>query len=244
MLSAGESSRLHQRLVRREHLAIAAGGVDGGAGAAGAVHRLRRVPARSRRRPRADGAVRGDRPRARQADHARRARQGEEPARGRVRVRAADGRRHRAGAGPRAVRRGRLEALRRGRDPLPGGDGRRRAAGGEEVPGRQQPHPRHAGPARAAGPARRRETRSDGREADASACCSLGAPRAARRAPRARAKPPASPGSVEVAVRERRARGQDQAEHGVLGRAQRSRSARPRRPSPPSWRCRPSSASR
>ena len=67
-LSTGESSRLHQRLVRREHLAIAAGGVDRDAGAAGAVHRLRRLPARSGRRPRAGGAVRGDRARARQAD--------------------------------------------------------------------------------------------------------------------------------------------------------------------------------
>ena len=150
VLSTGESSRLHQRLVRREHLAIAAGGVTETLEQPGLVHRVRRVPARPGRGPRAGGAVRGDRARARQADRRRRARQGEEPARRRVRVRAADRRRHRAGAGAGAIRRGRLEALRRGRHPLPGRDRRRRAAGGAQVPGRQQPHARDAGPARPA----------------------------------------------------------------------------------------------
>ena len=50
-----------------------------------------------------------------------------------------------------------------GRHPLPGRDRRRRAAGGAQVPGRQQPHARDAGPARR----RHRWTRNDPANADA-----------------------------------------------------------------------------
>ena len=50
-LSTGESSRLHQRLVRREHLAIAAGGVTEALRAAGPVHRLRRATCPTGTRP-------------------------------------------------------------------------------------------------------------------------------------------------------------------------------------------------
>ena len=42
-----------------------------------------------------------------------------------------------------------------GADPLPGRDRRRRAAGGAQVPGRQQPHTRDAGPAHPAAASRR-----------------------------------------------------------------------------------------
>ena len=65
ILSGGESSRLHQRLVRKDHLAIAAGGLVETHGGSGAVPRLRRLPARSRSRPRSGGAARRGRARAR-----------------------------------------------------------------------------------------------------------------------------------------------------------------------------------
>ncbi len=82
VLSAGESSRLHQRLVRKDHLAIAAGGVTGAMEDPGlfivyAAH----LPNKDGAQVQA-GAARGDRARARQAGRARRARQGEEPAGG------------------------------------------------------------------------------------------------------------------------------------------------------------------
>ena len=132
-----------------EHLAIAAGGVDRDAGAPGAVPRLRRVPARSRCRrrcgrcwPRRSRACATSRSRADELDKAK-----NQLAAGFVfGLQTVDG--IAQALGQRTVRRGRLEALRRGRDPLPGGHRRRRPAGREEVPGRHQPHPRHAGPAR------------------------------------------------------------------------------------------------
>ena len=142
--------------------------------------------------------------------------------------------------GARAVRRGRLEAVRRGRDALPGGDRRRRAAGGAQVPRRQQPHARDAGPARAAAASRPREPRSDGREADPSWLLLAGATRALRvggaraRAEAARQPPAPSTSSTRTPrPRARPSRGRS------TGRGARISSARRRRPSRPSWRCRP-----
>src|SRR6185312_11974684 len=91
---------------------------------------------------------RRDRPCARQASRAGRAREGQEPAGRRVRVRPGDRRRHRHAARRGAVRRGGLAPLHRRGAALPGGHHRRRAARGEEVPPRHQPHPRRAGAGR------------------------------------------------------------------------------------------------
>ena len=87
--------------------------VDGGSRA---VHRLRGLSAQQGRRGGAGGAGGGDRPRARQTGRAGRARQGQEPAGGGVRVRPGDRRRRRHA--PRRVRstsRGTGAASSRGR---------------------------------------------------------------------------------------------------------------------------------
>ena len=146
ILSAGESSRLHQRLVRNDHLAIAAGGVDRVAGGSGAVHRLRRLPARSRRGRCSSGAGEEIARVRDQPVEARRARQGQEPAGGGFvfGLQTVDG--IAPGAGRGAVRRGRLAPLPRGGDALPGGHRGRRAAGGAQVPRRRQPHAGDARP--------------------------------------------------------------------------------------------------
>ena len=137
VLSAGESSRLHQRLVRREQLAHRRrrGHRDAGASRACSSSTPPTCPIATRPRSRRCCARRSracatSRSTADELDKAK-----NQLAAG-VRVRAADRRRHRAGAGARAVRRGRLAPLRRGGDPLPGGHRRRRAAGGAQVPHR------------------------------------------------------------------------------------------------------------
>ena len=155
----GESSRLHQRLVRHEHLAIAAGGRDARRwrirGCSSSTPRTCPIamPARGRRRcwPRRSRACATSRSTPDELDKAK-----NQLAAGFVfGLQTVDG--IAQALGQRAVRRGRLEALRRGGDALPGGDRRRRAAGGEEVPGRHQPHARDAGPAGAAARPRRRK---------------------------------------------------------------------------------------
>ena len=123
---------------------------DGVAGGSGTVHRLRGLPAQQGRRGGAGSAGRGDRARARQAGRAGGARQGQEPAGRRIRVRPGDRRRHCHPPRRGAVRRGGLAPLHRRGDALPGGDRRRRAARGAEVLDRQQSHPGDAGAARGA----------------------------------------------------------------------------------------------
>ena len=147
ILSAGESSRLHQRLVRQDHLAIAAGGVTESMEDPGPVHRLRGATCptgsapRSRRRwPRRSRACATSRSTADELEKAK----NQLAAAFVFGLQTVDGIATRLGAG--AVRRGGLAPLHRGGDALPGGHRRRRAAGGAQVPRRHQPHARDAGP--------------------------------------------------------------------------------------------------
>ena len=246
ILSAGESSRLHQRLVRKR----APG--DG-------RRRLRRrrwrirglflvyaayLPDRDRGQG-AGGAGRGDRARAR---HSRSTRDELDKAKNQLAaafifgLQTVDG--IAQALGTRAVRRGRLAPVRRGRDALPGGHRRRRAAGGEAstsstrnltrvtlAPARRRRRPRPAG-----------RTRRDGaRWAPSLAARRAGA--AARAAPAARGR------------RQRRAPSRSQYDDDHRRRQDAGPSPRPGRDatdlirapaaaaSRPSWRCRTSSAS-
>ena len=186
--------------------------------------------------------------RARQAGHARRARQGEEPAGGRVRVRAADRRRRRPGARSRAVRRGRLAALRRGRDratwrsPPPTCSGWRRSTWST----RNLTRVTLAQPAASGGADRRPRTRTTtGARRDDDAVFAV-AGRLAASAPRRPRRPPRRPSGRRGAVRASApGGGQAQADTDVLGRAQRISIRAPRAAEArPRWRCRPCSASR
>jgi zinc protease len=114
-LSSGESSRMHQRLVRREHLAIARRRRRRGLehpGCSSSTPRTCPIATRPRQAVLSEEIARvRDKPITPTSWTRRRT--SWPPGS----CSAADRRRRRAGAGPRAVRRGRLEAVRRGRRP-------------------------------------------------------------------------------------------------------------------------------
>ena len=137
ILSAGESSRLHQRLVRKRPAGDRRRRRRRSRWRTGAVHRLRGVPARHATRQGAGGAGRGDRARARQAG---RRRTSSTRRRTSWRPRSCSGCRPSTASRRRWARRSTSRAtgsVRRGRDALPGGHRRRRAAGRAQVPGRR-----------------------------------------------------------------------------------------------------------
>ena len=145
--STGDSSRLHQRLVRHDHLAIAAGGVDRGDGG------LRASSSSTPPTCRQDG--RRSRPRC--PTRLRRVRDAPSPPPSWTRRRTSSRRASSSASRPSTASRQRLGQAQyvegdwrrfiEGASALPGGDGGRREARRREVPGRHQPHARHAGAA-------------------------------------------------------------------------------------------------
>ena len=178
---------------------------DRDAGGPGALHRLRRLPARPRSGARCRRRWLEEIARVRdRAGRAGRAGQGEEPAGRGVRVRPArPSTASRTRLGEAQYVEGDWRRFIEGASALPGGHRRRRAAGRAQVPGRHQPHARDAGAGRAAGhrpPAPRRAAAGAARAAPAKmskltpAVDAVAAPllRARLRGERA-AKPPAAP---------------------------------------------------